>query len=122
MDGGILLEDGRVVNFFQSFKEAYEAFELIDDAQDVAVVLCKETEGTINRLRDMELGTARFDPQALKEARQMIRGLSRYTVPLPKKATKVCDPILDGMVYVLLDGYYDECFGLNLNYEGGFMM
>ena len=122
LDGGILLEDGRVVNFFQSFKEAYEAFELIDDAQDVAVVLCKETEGTINRLRDMEVGTARFDPQALKEARQMIRGLSRYTVPLPKKATNICDPILGGMAHVLLQGYYDKCFGLNLDYEGDFMM
>ena len=122
LDGGILMEDGKVVNFFQSFKEAYEAFELIDDAQDVAVVLCKETEGTINRLRDMELGTARFDPQALKEARQMIRGLSRYTVPLPKKATNICDPILGGMAHVLLQGYYDKCFGLNLDYEGDFMM
>lgn len=122
LDGGILMEDGRVVNFFQSFKEAYEAFELIDDAQDVAVVLCKETEGTINRLRDMELGTARFDPQALKEARQMIRGLSRHTVPLPKKATNVCESILDGMVQVLPKEFYDEDFGLNLDYEGGIMM
>ena len=122
LDGGILLEDGRVVNFFQSFKEAYEAFELIDDAQDVAVVLCKETEGTINRLRDMELGTARFDPQALKEARQMIRGLSRHTVPLPKKATNVCESILDGMVQVLPKEFYDKDFGLNLDYEGGIMM
>lgn len=122
LDGGILMEDGRVINFFQSFKEAYEAFELIDDAQDVAVVLCKETEGTINRLRDMELGTARFDPKALKEARQMIRGLSRHTVPLPKKATNVCESILDGMVQVLPKEFYDEDFGLNLDYEGGIMM
>ena len=73
-------------------------------------------------MRDMELGTARFDPKVLKEARQLIRGLSRYTVPLPKKVTNVCDPILDGMVYVLLDGYYDKCFGLNLDYEGDFRM
>lgn len=121
-DRGVLLEDGKVINFFQSFKEAYEAFELIDDAQDVAVVLCDETEGTINRLRDMELGSARFDPMALKRARQMIRGLSRHTVPLPKKATNVCDPILDGMVHVLLQEYYDKCFGLNLDYEGDFRM
>ena len=121
-DRGVLLEDGKVINFFQSFKEAYEAFELIDDAQDVAVVLCDETEGTINRLRDMELGSARFDPNALKEARQMIRSLSRHTVPLPKKATKVCDPILDGMVQVLSKEFYDKDFGLNLDYEGGIMM
>lgn len=122
LDGGILMEDGKVVNFFQSFKEAYEAFELIDDAQDVAVVLCKETEEVINRLRDMELGTARFDPKALKGARQLIRGLSRYTVPLPKKATNVCESILDGMVQVLPKEFYDEDFGLNLDYEGGIMM
>ena len=122
LDGGIVLEDGKVVNFFQSFKEAYEAFELIDDVQGVAVVLCEETEGTINRLRDMELGTARFDPKALKEARQMIRSLSRHTVPLPKKATNVCDPILDGMVQVLPKEFYDKDFGLNLDYEGGIMM
>ena len=121
-DRGVLLEDGKVINFFQSFKEAYEAFELIDDAQDVAVVLCDETEGTINRLRDMELGAARFDPNALKEARQMIRSLSRYTVPLPKKSREVCDPILDGMVRVLSKEFYDKDFGLNLDYEGGFMM
>lgn len=122
LDGGILLEDGKVINFFQSFKEAYEAFELIDDAQDVAVVLCNETEEAINFLRDMELGSARFDPKALKEARQMIRGLSRYTVPLPKKATNVCESILDGMVQVLPKEFYDEDFGLNLDYEGGIMM
>ena len=121
-DRGVLLEDGKVINFFQSFKEAYEAFELIDDAQDVAVVLCDETEGTINRLWNMELGSARFDPNALKKARQMIRSLSRYTVPLPKKATNVCDPILDGMVQVLSKEFYDKDFGLNLDYEGGIMM
>ena len=122
LDGGILMEDGRVVNFFQSFKEAYEAFKLIDDAQDVAVVLCNETEEAVNRLRDMELGSARFDPKALKEARQLIRGLSRYTVPLPKKATNVCESILDGMVQVLPKEFYDKDFGLNLDYEGGIMM
>lgn len=122
LDGGILMEDGKVVNFFQSFKEAYEAFELIDDAQDVAVVLCKETEEAINLLRDMELGSARFDPKALKEARQMIRGLSRHTVPLPKKATNVCESILDGMVQVLPKEFYDKDFGLNLDYEGGIIM
>ena len=121
-DRGVLLEDGKVINFFQSFKEAYEAFELIDDTQDVAVVLCKETEEAVNRLRDMELGAARFDPNALKEARQMIRSLSRHTVPLPKKATNVCESILEGMVQVLPKEFYDEDFGLNLDYEGGIMM
>lgn len=122
LDGGVLLEDGKVINFFQSFKEAYEAFELIDEAQDVAVVLCKETEEAVNRLRDMEMGSARFDPKALKEARQMIRSLARYTVPLPKKATNVCESILDGMVQVLPKEFYDKDFGLNLDYEGGIMM
>lgn len=88
----------------------------------MAVVLCEETEEAVNRLRDMELGSARFDPKALKEARQMIRSLSRYTVPLPKKATNVCESILDGMVQVLSKEFYDEAFGLNLDYEGGIMM
>ena len=52
----------------------------------------------------------------------MIRGLSRHTVPLPKKATNVCESILDGMVQVLPKEFYDEDFGLNLDYEGGIMM
>ncbi|MFR9296357.1 MAG: hypothetical protein ACLVLI_01420 [Aedoeadaptatus pacaensis] len=122
LNGGMLLEDGRVLNSFQSFKEAYDEFQLIDDRQDVAVVLCEETEGTINRLRDMELGAARFDPNTLKEARQMIRSLSRYTVPVSKKAADVCESILDGMVQVLPKEFYDKRFGLNLDYEGGIMM
>ena len=122
LNGGMLLEDGRVLNSFQSFKEAYDEFQLIDDRQDVAVVLCDQTEAAVNRLRDMELSSARFDPQALKEARYLIRSFARHTVPVSKKAADVCESILDGMVQVLPKEFYDKRFGLNLDYEGGTMI
>ena len=112
-DGGIALLNDKVLHFFQSFKTAYDSFELIDDSQEVAVVDYDETHKDLERLRNLdEEVKEKFDGQKLKQMRAIIRSLSRHTVPICREIENQCDKILDGSVNILLSDYYDENFGV----------
>ena len=122
-DGGIALADGKVLHFFQSFKSAYDSFQLIDDSQEVAIVDYEETHEDLERLRDLDEDVkVSFDGQKLKEMRTIIRGLTRHTVPVRKEVWDQCEKILDGTVNILPNNFYDERFGVGVDDPDNFLL
>lgn len=121
-DGGIALADGKVLHFFQSFKSAYDNFQLIDDSQEVAIVDYEETHKNLEILRDLDEDVKlSFDGEKLKEMRAIIRSLTRHTVPVRKDVRDQCEKILDGTVSILPENYYDSRFGIKEDGPGIFM-
>ena len=112
-DGGVVLMDGKILHFFQSFKTAYDSFQIIDDSQEVAIVDYEETHENLERLRNLdEEVRAGFDGEKLKEMRAIIRSLARHTVPVCKDVRDQCKKVLDGTVNILSNEFYDERFGV----------
>lgn len=122
-DGGIALADGKVLHFFQSFKSAYDSFQLIDDSQEVAIVDYEETHEDLERLRDLDEDVkVSFDGQKLREMRTIIRGLTRHTVPIRKEMRNQCEKLLDGKVSILSDKFYNDQFGVEVNELDNFLL
>ena len=122
-DGGIALADEKVLHFFQSFKSAYDSFQLIDDSQEVAIVDYKETHENLERLRNLdEEVKASFDGQKLKEMRGIIRSLTRHTVPVRKEVRVLCEKVLDGKVSILSDKFYNDQFGVEVDEPDNFLL
>lgn len=120
---GIILEGPKILHFFQSFKTAYDSFQLIDDSQEVAIVDYEETHEDLERLRDLDEDVkVSFDGQKLKEMRAIIRGLTRHTVPVHKEVWDQCEKILDGTVSILPNNFYDERFGVKVDDPENFLL
>ena len=121
---GYLYDEKRQIYFdlFQSFKEAYKEFELIEDNNGSAIVNYKDTEKDLNRL--MDLANNLKGPNYIKnlrEIKKIVKKLSRHTVALNKKDLELCDSILDGRIYILPNTYYNEKFGVSFD-EFGLIM
>ncbi|MDD7363376.1 MAG: CRISPR-associated helicase Cas3' [Firmicutes bacterium] len=113
--GGWLVaeEEELILNFFQSFREAYDNFNLIDNVQHSVIVDYGPTKDGVNEIRNLEQKYREtFDPSVLKEIKLQIRNLSRYTVPMSDRRLGDCENILDGTVYILGSEYYDSRFGV----------
>lgn len=121
---GYLYDEKRQIYFdlFQSFKEAYKEFELIEDNNRSAIVNYKDTEKDLNRL--MDLANNLKGPNYIKnlrEIKKIVKKLSRHTVNLNKKDLGSCGNILDGKIYILPNTYYNEKFGASFD-EFGLIM
>lgn len=121
---GYLYDEKRKIYFdlFQSFKEAYKEFELIEDNNRSAIVNYKDTEKDLNRL--MDLANNLKGPNYIKnlrEIKKIVKKLSRHTVNLNKKDLGSCGNILDGKIYILPNTYYNEKFGASFD-EFGLIM
>lgn len=122
-DGGIAFADEKVLHFFQSFKSAYDNFQLIDDSQEVAIVDYEETHKDLEKLRDLDEDVKiSFDGRNLKEMRGIIRSLTRHTVPVRKEVRDQCEKILDGTVNILPNNFYNERFGVNVDDPDNFLL
>lgn len=120
---GIILEGTKVLHFFQSFKSAYDSFQLIDDSQEVAIVDYEETHKNLETLRDLDEDVkVSFDGQKLKEMHSIIRSLTRHTVPVRKEVWDQCEKILDGTVSILPNNFYDERFGVKVDDPDNFLL
>lgn len=110
------------LNLFQSFKEAYDGFQLIDNSQKTAAVMYKETEDSINRIRCLEDDFKEtYNMNILKEIKKLIKFLSRHTVVINEKDLTYCENILDGMIYVVPEIYYSKKFGLDFENTSGLL-
>ena len=120
---GYLFDGQRGIFFdlFQSFKEAYKDFDLIEDKNRSVIVYYEETEEDLNRLMDLAKELKGPDYlKNLKELKRIVKKLSRHTVSINKKDLNSCDNILDGYIYILPNSYYNEKFGVSFD-ELGFM-
>lgn len=121
---GYLYDEKRQIYFdlFQSFKEAYKGFELIEDNNRSAIVDYEDTAEDLNKLRDLSLKLYGDDYlKNLKELKKIVKKLSRHTVALNKKDLDSCDNVLDGKIYILPNTYYNEKFGVSFD-EFGLIM
>ncbi len=121
---GYLYDEKRQIYFdlFQSFKEAYKGFELIEDNNRSAIVDYEDTAEDLNKLRDLSLKLYGDDYlKNLKELKKIVKKLSRHTVALNKKDLDSCDNILEGKIYILPNTYYNEKFGASFD-EFGLIM
>lgn len=115
---GYLYDEKRQIYFdlFQSFKEAYKGFELIEDNNRSAIVDYEDTAEDLNKLRDLSLKLYGDDYlKNLKELKKIVKKLSRHTVALNKKDLDSCDNVLDGKIYILPNTYYNEKFGVSFD-------
>lgn len=122
---GYLYDEKRQIYFdlFQSFKEAYKEFELIEDNNGSAIVNYKDTEKDLNRL--MDLANNLKGPNYIKnlrEIKKIVKKLSRHTVAISKKDLSSCDNVLDGKIYILPNSYYNEKFGVNFEEPDSFIL
>lgn len=116
---GDLWEKTLYLNLLPSFKTAYNSFQLIEDNQKTAVVEYKETKNDLNQIRDLEQDFFRtYDFSNLVKVKAIMKNLSRHTVTIRDQDLVNCEQILDGMVYVVSVGNYDETFGLNFDSPG----
>lgn len=118
---GYLYDEKRQIYFdlFQSFKEAYKEFELIEDNNRSAIVDYGDTAEDLNKVR--ELSSELYGPdylKNLKELKKIVKKLSRHTVALNKKDLGLCEDILEGKIYILPNIYYNEKFGASFNEFG----
>lgn len=121
---GYLYDEKRQIYFdlFQSFKEAYKEFELIEDNNGSAIVDYEDTAKDLNKLRDLSLKLYGDDYlKNLREIKKIVKKLSRHTVALNKKDLDSCDNILDGKIYILPNTYYNDNFGVSFD-EFGLIM
>ncbi len=118
---GYLYDEKRQIYFdlFQSFKEAYKEFELIEDNKGTAIVYYEETEEDLNKLMDLakELNGPDY-VKILRELKKIVKKLSRHTVALNKKDLDSCDNILDEKIYILPNIYYNDNFGVSFDEFG----
>ncbi|WP_195445305.1 CRISPR-associated helicase Cas3' [Peptoniphilus harei] len=118
---GYLYDEKRQIYFdlFQSFKEAYKDFELIEDNNRSAIVDYEDTVEDLNKLRDLSLKLYGDDYlKNLKELKKIVKKLSRHTVALNKKDFGLCEDILDGKIYILPNTYYNNNFGVSFDEFG----
>lgn len=118
---GYLYDEKRQIYFdlFQSFKEAYKGFELIEDNNRSAIVDYGDTAKDLNKLRELSLELYGDDYlKNLKDLKKIIKKLSRHTVALNKKDLALCEDILDGKIYILPNTYYNEKFGASFDEFG----
>lgn len=122
---GYLYDEKRKIYFdlFQSFKEAYKEFELIEDNKGTAIVDYEETKEDLNKVRDLSLKL--YGPDYLnnlRELKKIVKKLSRHTVAISKKDLSSCDNVLDGKIYILPNSYYNEKFGVNFEEPDSFIL
>lgn len=118
---GYLYDEKRKIYFdlFQSFKEAYKEFELIEDNKGTAIVDYEETKEDLNKVRDLSLKL--YGPDYLnnlRELKKIVKKLSKHTVAISKKDLSSCDNVLDGKIYILPNSYYNEKFGVSFDEFG----
>lgn len=120
----INLDTSLGVNLFQSFKDAYDEFELIKENQVSVLVKYDESREAINKIEDLaEKFTINYDFNFLKEIKETLQSLSRHTVSMNiNKITDEFAVVLDGLAYILPGEYYDEKFGLNLEKPDTFIL
>lgn len=121
---GYLYDEKRQIYFdlFQSFREAYKEFELIEDNNRSAIVDYGDTAEDLNKVR--ELSSELYGPdylKNLKELKKIVKKLSRHTVAISKKDLGLCEDILDGKIYILPNTYYNNNFGVSFD-EFGLIM
>ena len=118
---GYLYDEEKQIYFdlFQSFKEAYKEFELIEDNNRSAIVDYEDTRKDLNKVRDLSSKLYGDDYlNNLRELKKIVKKLSRHTVALNKKDLDSCENILDGKIYILPNFYYSEKFGVSFNEFG----
>lgn len=118
---GYLYDEKRQIYFdlFQSFKEAYKEFELIEDNNRSVIVDYEDTAEDLDEVR--ELSSELYGPdylKNLKELKKIVKKLSRHTVALNKKDFGLCEDILDGKIYILPNTYYNNNFGVSFDEFG----
>lgn len=118
---GYLYDEKRQIYFdlFQSFKEAYKEFELIEDNNRSAIVDYGDTAEDLNKVRELSSELYGDDYlKNLKELKKILKKLSRHTVALNKKDLGLCEDILEGKIYILPNTYYNEKFGVSFDEFG----
>lgn len=101
------------VDMFQSFKEAYDNFNLINENQNTAIVECEDTKYFINKLRNLEKEFYQsYDINILKNMKIIMRKLNPYSVNINNSNLNLCEKIMDGKVYILEEEFYNKKTGV----------
>lgn len=103
-----------LLTLFQSFKKAYESFDLIDNKFKTGVVSYRKSEKSLNKIRDLhEEFKKTYDFDMVRKIREEVRKLSRHTVPISKKYEDKCEKYLDEEILIVPSIYYSKKFGLD---------
>ncbi|MBS4889308.1 MAG: CRISPR-associated helicase Cas3' [Anaerococcus vaginalis] len=101
------------VDMFQSFKEVYDNFNLINENQNTAIVECEDTKYFINKLRNLEKEFYQsYDINILKNMKIIMRKLNPYSVNISNSNLNLCEKIMDGKVYILEEEFYNKKTGV----------
>ena len=101
------------VDMYQSFKEAYDNFNLINENQNIAIVECEDTKEYISKLRNLEREFYQYyDLDILKTVKSLIRKLNPYSVNINNSNLNLCEKIMDGRVYILEEEFYNKKTGV----------
>ena len=101
------------IDMYQSFKEVYDNFNLIDENQNIAIVECEDTKEYISKLRNLESEFYQsYNINILKDIKIIIRKLNPYSVNINNSNLKSCEKIMDGRVYILEEEFYNKKTGV----------
>ncbi|MFR1137415.1 MAG: CRISPR-associated helicase/endonuclease Cas3, partial [Anaerococcus vaginalis] len=111
------------IDMFQSFKEAYDNFNLINEKQNTAIVECEDTKHFINKLRNLEKEFYRsYDINILKNMKIIMRKLNPYSVNINNSNLNLCEKIMDGKVYILEEEFYNKKTGVEFENSDLFLI
>lgn len=101
------------VDMYQSFKEVYDNFNLINENQNIAIVECKDTKEYISKLRNLESEFYQsYNINILKDIKIIIRKLNPYSVNINNSNLNLCEKIMGGRVYILEEEFYNKKTGV----------
>lgn len=104
------------INLFPKFETVYKNFNLINDTANSAVVECDKTRNILNEIRNMEVEYYKnYDVNIMRNLKNLIGKLNRYTVPIRKEDINKCQVIFNGFLYILSENFYDNKIGLKLD-------
>lgn len=111
------------IDMFQSFKEAYDNFNLINENQNTAIVECEDTKYFINKLRNLEKEFYQsYDINILKNMKIIMRKLNPYSVNINNSNLNLCEKIMDGKVYILEEEFYNKKTGVEFENSDLFLI
>lgn len=111
------------IDMFQSFKEAYDNFNLINEKQNTAIVECEDTKYFINKLRNLEKEFYQsYDINILKNMKIIMRKLNPYSVNINNSNLNLCEKIMDGKVYILEEEFYNKKTGVEFENSDLFLI
>lgn len=108
------------ITMLQSFKKAYESFDLIADRELRAIVECDETKDILDAIEQYLAST--YDKSKYKKIKHYLNKLNRYTVPIKREELIFTESLDDGLIYVVDSNFYNHNTGIDFHTSETFML